>query len=68
MNYFFLKNGVGSASHSKEEYRVTEKYFGMVTEALILRLRDHEEAVKQEGENLSSYIFAFPAMQRWIWL
>ena len=50
MNYYLSENGVGSANQQKEEYRVKEDYFRRVTQALIMRVRQHEEAVKQEGK------------------
>ncbi|XWS67356.1 hypothetical protein CRYUN_Cryun04dG0000600 [Craigia yunnanensis] len=42
----------GSANQRKEEYRVKEDYFRRVTQALVMRLREHEEAVKQEETGL----------------
>ncbi|GLU08578.1 hypothetical protein SLE2022_254840 [Rubroshorea leprosula] len=42
-----------SANQQKEKYVVTEEYFQRVTQALITRLRQHEETVMQEGMGLS---------------
>ncbi|XP_022762187.1 DNA replication licensing factor MCM6 isoform X1 [Durio zibethinus] len=43
----------GSANQQKQEYRVKEEYFRRVTQALVMRLRQHEEAVKQEETGLA---------------
>ncbi|XVE48413.1 hypothetical protein DITRI_Ditri01bG0000500 [Diplodiscus trichospermus] len=43
----------GSGNQQKEEYRVKEDYFRRVTQALVMRLRQHEEAVKQEETGLA---------------
>ncbi|PPR89447.1 hypothetical protein GOBAR_AA31243 [Gossypium barbadense] len=45
--------GVGTANQQKEEYRVKEDYFHRVTQALVMRLRQHEEAVRQEETGLA---------------
>ncbi|KAG8497690.1 hypothetical protein CXB51_006909 [Gossypium anomalum] len=45
--------GVGTANQQKEEYRVKEDYFQRVTQALVMRLRQHEEAVRQEETGLA---------------
>ncbi|EOX96799.1 hypothetical protein QUC31_015982 [Theobroma cacao] len=43
----------GFANHQKEEYRVKEDYFQRVTQALVMRLRQHEETVKQQDSGLA---------------
>ncbi|TYJ44651.1 hypothetical protein E1A91_A03G240200v1 [Gossypium mustelinum] len=43
----------GTANQQKEEYRVKEDYFHRVTQALVMRLRQHEEAVRQEETGLA---------------
>ncbi|MBA0829210.1 hypothetical protein Goarm_013829 [Gossypium armourianum] len=44
----------GTTNQQKEEYRVKEDYFQRVTQALVMRLRQHEEAVRQEGKPVMS--------------
>ncbi|MBA0586895.1 hypothetical protein Gorai_017612, partial [Gossypium raimondii] len=43
----------GTTNQQKEEYRVKEDYFQRVTQALVMRLRQHEEAVRQEETGLA---------------
>lgn len=49
-----LSEKVGTTNQQKEEYRVKEDYFQRVTQALVMRLRQHEEAVRQEGKPVMS--------------
>lgn len=58
MNYCLSENGVGFANHQKEEYRVKEDYFQRVTQALVMRLRQHEETVKQQGKIFNVFIIS----------
>ncbi|KAK8699828.1 hypothetical protein V6N13_018242 [Hibiscus sabdariffa] len=43
----------GTTNQQKEEYMVKEDYFRRVTQALVMRLRQHEEAVRQEETGLA---------------
>ncbi|OMO77744.1 Mini-chromosome maintenance, DNA-dependent ATPase [Corchorus olitorius] len=45
--------GAGPANQQNEEYRVKEDYFLRVTQALIMRLRQHEETVQQDETGLA---------------
>ncbi|GAB4829490.1 MCM DNA helicase complex subunit mcm6, variant 2 [Ancistrocladus abbreviatus] len=46
-------NNEGSANQQKKKLVITDEYFQRVTQALIIRLRQHEETVKQEGTGLA---------------
>ncbi|KAF8030719.1 hypothetical protein BT93_D0029 [Corymbia citriodora subsp. variegata] len=46
------KSGASSVDKQREKLVVSDEYFQRVTQALIMRLRQHEEAVIQEGDGL----------------
>ncbi|CAL9119348.1 unnamed protein product [Musa textilis] len=46
-------NEQGSESHQKKKLVITEEHFQRVTQALVMRLRQHEEAVAQDGSGLA---------------
>lgn len=39
----------GSGSKTKKKLFITEEHFQKVTQALVMRLRQHEEVVMQDG-------------------
>ncbi|KAJ8476576.1 hypothetical protein OPV22_020303 [Ensete ventricosum] len=43
----------GSESHQKKKLVITEEHFQRVTQALVMRLRQHEEAVARDGSGLA---------------
>ncbi|KAE8706600.1 DNA replication licensing factor MCM6 [Hibiscus syriacus] len=43
----------GTTNQQKEEFMVKEDYFQRVTQALVMRLRQHEEAVRQQESGLA---------------
>ncbi|KAJ9168452.1 hypothetical protein P3X46_019973 [Hevea brasiliensis] len=45
--------GVGSASQQGKKLVISEEYFQRVTQALVMRLRQHEEAVMRDGTGLA---------------
>uniref|UniRef100_A0A9I9CQE6 DNA replication licensing factor MCM6 n=1 Tax=Cucumis melo TaxID=3656 RepID=A0A9I9CQE6_CUCME len=45
--------GSGNSQHRKEKLLVSDEYFQRVTQALVMRLRQHEEYVNQEGPGLA---------------
>eukprot|EP00268_Persea_americana_P052479 TRINITY_DN5877_c0_g1_i1.p1 TRINITY_DN5877_c0_g1~~TRINITY_DN5877_c0_g1_i1.p1 ORF type:complete len:831 (-),score=179.28 TRINITY_DN5877_c0_g1_i1:344-2836(-) len=46
-------SGKGSETHQKEKLVITEEHFQRVARSLIMHLRQHEEAVAQEGTGLA---------------
>ncbi|KAJ4828463.1 MCM DNA helicase complex subunit mcm6 [Turnera subulata] len=46
-------DGESSASHQRKKLVITEEYFQRITQALVMRLRQHEEAVLQDGTGLA---------------
>lgn len=44
------ENGGGSANQQGKKLVISDEYFQRVTQALVMRLRQHEEAVMQEGK------------------
>ncbi|KAK3432496.1 hypothetical protein EUGRSUZ_D00002 [Eucalyptus grandis] len=46
------KTGASSGDKQREKLVVSDEYFQRVTQALIMRLRQHEEAVTREGDGL----------------
>ncbi|KAH0701182.1 hypothetical protein KY284_015397 [Solanum tuberosum] len=47
------ENGAGTTSKQGKKLVITDEYFQRVTRALILRLRQHEETVLQDGTGLA---------------
>ncbi|XP_055805064.1 DNA replication licensing factor MCM6 [Solanum dulcamara] len=47
------ENGAGTTSKQGKKLIITDEYFQRVTRALILRLRQHEETVMQDGSGLA---------------
>ncbi|PON44635.1 DNA replication licensing factor Mcm [Parasponia andersonii] len=47
------ENGGGSANQQGKKLVISDEYFQRVTQALVMRLRQHEEAVTQEGTGLA---------------
>ncbi|KAL3345760.1 hypothetical protein AABB24_024623 [Solanum stoloniferum] len=47
------ENGAGTTSKQGKKLVITDEYFQRVTRALILRLRQHEETVMQDGTGLA---------------
>ncbi|OVA01375.1 Mini-chromosome maintenance [Macleaya cordata] len=47
------ESGVGSGSRQGRKLVITDEYFQRVTQSLILRLRQHEEAIMQDGSGLA---------------
>lgn len=47
------ENGAGTTSKQGKKLIITDEYFQRVTRALILRLRQHEETVMQDGTGLA---------------
>ncbi|KAE8668384.1 DNA replication licensing factor MCM6 [Hibiscus syriacus] len=52
MNYYFSEK-VDTTNQQKEEFMVKEDYFQRVTQALVMRLRQHEEAVRQQESGMA---------------
>ncbi|KAA0052410.1 DNA replication licensing factor MCM6 isoform X1 [Cucumis melo var. makuwa] len=48
-----MGSGSGNSQHRKEKLLVSDEYFQRVTQALVMRLRQHEEYVNQEGPGLA---------------
>ncbi|XP_058101042.1 DNA replication licensing factor MCM6 [Magnolia sinica] len=46
-------NGEGPGSQQKKKLVITEEHFQRVTQALVMRLRQHEESVMQDGSGLA---------------
>ncbi|XP_072979096.1 DNA replication licensing factor MCM6 [Typha angustifolia] len=46
-------NEEGPENHQKKKLVITEEHFQRVTQALVMRLRQHEEAVLQDGSGLA---------------
>lgn len=46
-------SGEGSESRQKKKLVITEEHFQRVTQSLIMRLRQHEEAIMQDGSGLA---------------
>ncbi|KAL5997624.1 MCM DNA helicase complex subunit mcm6 [Asimina triloba] len=46
-------NGEGPGSRQKKKLVITEEFFQKVTRALVMRLRQHEESVAQDGSGLA---------------
>ena len=44
------ENGGGSANQQGKKLVISDEYFQRVTQAIVMRLRQHEEAVMQEGK------------------
>ena len=44
------ENGAASASRLGKKLVISEEYFQRVTQALVMRLRQHEEAVMRDGK------------------
>jgi DNA replication licensing factor MCM6 len=44
------ENGAASASRQGKKLVISEEYFQRVTQALVMRLRQHEEAVMRDGK------------------
>ncbi|XP_048229432.1 DNA replication licensing factor MCM6 [Ricinus communis] len=47
------EGGVGSASQQGKKLVISEEYFQRVTQALVMRLRQHEESVTRDGTGLA---------------
>lgn len=43
------ENGNDATGQQKKKLVITDEYFQRVTQALVMRLRQHEETVTQEG-------------------
>ncbi|XP_010051800.2 DNA replication licensing factor MCM6 isoform X2 [Eucalyptus grandis] len=52
MQFSNAKTGASSGDKQREKLVVSDEYFQRVTQALIMRLRQHEEAVTREGDGL----------------
>ena len=51
LNYrYCTENGAASASRQGKKLVISEEYFQRVTQALVMRLRQHEEAVMRDGK------------------
>lgn len=50
---YHAENGDGddATGQQRKKLVITDEYFQRVTQALIMRLRQHEETVTQEGNN-----------------
>ncbi|XP_023003527.1 DNA replication licensing factor MCM6 isoform X1 [Cucurbita maxima] len=46
-------NGGSGSQHEKKKLLLSDEYFQRVTQALVMRLRQHEESVMQEGTELA---------------
>ena len=51
MDYDGAENGAGSANQQGKKLVISDEYFQRVTQALVMRLRQHEEAVTREGNH-----------------
>ncbi|RWW23777.1 hypothetical protein BHE74_00014780 [Ensete ventricosum] len=57
-NFFYTEHNdlagteQGSESHQKKKLVITEEHFQRVTQALVMRLRQHEEAVARDGNSI----------------
>lgn len=49
MDSDLAENGEGPASKQGKKLLISDEYFQRVTRALVMRLRQHEETVLQEG-------------------
>lgn len=60
-------SGKGSETHQKEKLVITEEHFQRVARSLIMHLRQHEEAVAQDGipimPSLSFFLLRFQYMK-----
>lgn len=54
VNYFVEHAANGSIPQGKKLV-ISDEYFQRVTQALVMRLRQHEESVAQEGDQLNFY-------------
>jgi hypothetical protein len=45
------ESGAGLANRQGKKLVITDEYFQRVTQALVMRLRQHEEAVMHEGKS-----------------
>lgn len=51
MQMFRAEHGAGPESGQGKKLVITDEYFQRVTRALVMRLRQHEETLTQEGES-----------------
>lgn len=58
-----MGSGSGNSQHRKEKLLVSDEYFQRVTQALVMRLRQHEEYVNQEG----NWCLSFQYVHRKLW-
>ncbi|KAM3694154.1 hypothetical protein ACB098_07G035900 [Castanea mollissima] len=48
-----VESGAGSLNQQAKKLVITDEYFQRVTQALVMRLRQHEETITQEGTGLA---------------
>lgn len=51
-----VENGEGPANKQGKKLLITDEYYQRVTRALVMRLRQHEETVQQEGKSIIYFI------------
>lgn len=61
LDYDHAESGLGSGNQQGKKLVISDEYFQRVTQALVMRLRQHEESIMQDGKLKDTGIFIFPS-------